>query len=244
MNNMHAQILTLFPDMFPATLGQALAGKALADGKWSYATTNLRDFATDNYKTVDDTPFGGGAGMVMKPDIIHAAVQSLPRTGRMIYFSPRGKLLDQKLAKELSAEKTLTLLCGRYEGVDQRVLDHHQFEEISIGDYILSGGEIAAQILLDTVIRLLPGVLGNAETHAEESFSGNLLEYPHYTRPAEWEGKKVPEILLLGHHQRIKDWRLEQQLAITRARRPDLLERHNKGEYGNQPAAKGENDDK
>ncbi len=223
MNSMHAQILTLFPDMFPATLGQALAGKALADGKWSYTAINLRDFSTDNYKTVDDTPFGGGAGMVMKPDIIHAAIQSLPEKGRMIYFSPRGKLLDQKLAKELAAEKTLTLLCGRYEGVDQRALDHHQFEEISIGDYILSGGEIAAQVFLDAIIRLLPGVLGNAETHAEESFSGGLLEYPHYTRPAEWMGQKVPETLLSGHHQRIKDWRLEQQLAITRARRPDLL---------------------
>lgn len=230
MNNMHTNILTLFPDMFPATLGQALAGKALAEGIWSYTAINLRDFATDNYKTVDDTPFGGGAGMVIKPEIIHAAVESLPNAGRKIYLSPRGRLLDQQLAKELAQEKTLTLLCGRYEGVDQRALDHHQFEEISIGDYILSGGEIAAQVLLDAIIRLLPGVLGNQGTHEEESFSDNLLEYPHYTRPAEWqpEGEnvqKVPEILLSGHHQRIKDWRFEQQLAITRARRPDLLDK-------------------
>lgn len=224
---MHANILTLFPDMFPATLGQALAGKALAENKWSFTTINLRDFATDNYKTVDDTPFGGGAGMVIKPDIVHAAVESLPEKGRKIYLSPRGKLLDQKLARELAQEKTITLLCGRYEGVDQRALDHHQFEEISIGDYILSGGEIAAQVLLDAVIRLLPGVLGNAETHAEESFSGGLLEYPHYTRPAEWMGQKVPETLLSGHHQRIKDWRFEEQMAITRARRPDLWAKRN-----------------
>lgn len=224
---MHANILTLFPDMFPATLGQALAGKALTENKWSYTTINLRDFATDNYKTVDDTPFGGGAGMVMKPDIVHAAVENLLDAGRKIYLSPRGKLLDQKLVHELAQEKTLTLLCGRYEGVDQRVLDHHQFEEISIGDYILSGGEIAAQVLLDAVIRLLPGVLGNAETHAEESFSGGLLEYPHYTRPAEWMGQQVPETLLSGHHQRIKDWRLAEQMAITRARRPDLWAKRN-----------------
>lgn len=225
MNKMHANILTLFPDMFPATLGQALAGKALADGIWSYTAINLRDFATDNYKTVDDTPFGGGAGMVIKPDIIDAAVKSIPDAGRKIYLSPRGKLLDQKLARELAAEQTLTLLCGRYEGVDQRALDHHQFEEISIGDYILSGGEIAAQVLLDAIIRLLPGVLSNQDTHEEESFSDNLLEYPHFTRPAEWMGQKVPEILLSGHHQRIKDWRFEQQLAITRARRPDLIDK-------------------
>ena len=226
---MHAHILTLFPDMFPATLGQALAGKALHEGKWSITVTNLRDFATDHYKTVDDTPFGGGAGMVMKPDIIHAAMQSLPSPGRKIYFSPRGNLLTQELVKELAAEPTLTLLCGRYEGVDQRALDHHEFEEISVGDYILSGGELAAQIMLDAMIRLLPGVLGNAETHAEESFSDNLLEYPHYTRPAVWEGHETPAILLSGHHAKIKSWRREQQIAITAARRPDLLDRHNNG---------------
>jgi len=219
---MHANILTLFPEMFPGTLGAALAGKALADGKWTFTTINLRDFATDNYKTVDDTPFGGGAGMVIKPDIVHAAVQSLPQPGRKIYLSPRGKLLNQSLAQELSEEKTLTLLCGRYEGVDQRALDHHQFEEISVGDYILSGGELAAQVLLDAVIRLLPGVLNNAETHTEESFSDGLLEYPHYTRPAVWQGLEVPEILTSGHHAKIKSWRHEQQIAITQARRPDI----------------------
>ena len=222
---MHAQIITIFPEMFPGTLGDALAGKALAEGIWSFATINPRDFATDNHKTVDDTPFGGGAGMVMKPDILHAAVASLPQAGRKIYLSPRGKLLTQELAAELAREPTLTLLCGRYEGVDQRVLDHDGFEEISIGDYILSGGELAAQVLLDTVIRLLPGVLGNAETHTEESFSGGLLEYPHYTRPAVWEGQAVPEVLTSGHHAKIKSWRFEQQMAITAARRPDLLDR-------------------
>jgi len=172
---MHANILTLFPEMFPGTLGTALAGKALADGKWSYAVVNPRDFATDNHKTVDDTPFGGGAGMVIKPEIIHSAVQSLPKPGRKIYLSPRGKLLNQKLAKELSEERVLTLMCGRYEGVDQRPLDYHRFEEISVGDYILSGGELAAQVLLDAVIRLLPGVVGNAGTHEEESFADNPL---------------------------------------------------------------------
>ncbi len=220
---MHAQILTLFPDMFPGTLGAALAGKALAENKWSFTATNLRDFATDNYKTVDDTPFGGGAGMVIKPDIIDAAVKNIPNAGRKIYLSPRGKLLNQNLVRELAQEQILTLLCGRYEGVDQRALDHHNFEEISVGDYILSGGELAAQILLDAVIRLLPGVLGNATTHDEESFTENLLEYPHYTRPQEWRGQTVPDVLLSGHHAKIKSWRREQQIAITRARRPDLL---------------------
>jgi tRNA (guanine37-N1)-methyltransferase len=224
----HVNLLTLFPDMFPGMLGQSLSGRALEDGIWSYTAVNIRDFATDKHKTVDDTPFGGGAGMVMRPDVIENALLSLPHAGRKIYMSPRGKVLNQELAQGLSKEPTLTILCGRYEGVDQRVLDAHNFEEISIGDYVLSGGEPAAMILMDSCIRLLPGVMGNVETAGEESFSDGLLEYPHYTRPARWiaaDGREwiVPDILTSGHHGKVKEWRHRQALDITRQRRPDLL---------------------
>ena len=224
----HVNLLTLFPEMFPGPLGQSLGGRALEDGKWSYTARNIRDFATDKHKTVDDTPFGGGAGMVMRPDVIEAALLSRPNSGRKIYMSPRGKVLNQKLVQELVAEPVLTILCGRYEGVDQRVLDAHDFEEISIGDYVLSGGEPAAMILMDACIRLLPGVMGNVETAGEESFSDGLLEYPHYTRPAEWtnvKGKimRVPDILTSGNHGKVAEWRLQQSKDITRKRRPDLL---------------------
>ena len=227
----HVNLLTLFPDMFPGMLGQSLSGRAREDGKWSYSALNIRDFATDKHKTVDDTPFGGGAGMVMRPDVIEAALLSLPDPGRKIYMSPRGKVLNQSIVQDLSTAPVLTILCGRYEGVDQRVLDAHGFEEISIGDYVLSGGEPAAMILMDACIRLLPGVMGNVETAGEESFSpgtGGLLEYPHYTRPAEWmaaDGRtlSVPDILRSGDHARIAAWRREQALELTRARRPDLL---------------------
>lgn len=224
----HVNLLTLFPDMFPAMLGQSLSGRALEDQKWSYNALNIRDFATDKHKTVDDTPFGGGAGMVMRPDVIEAALLSLPGPGRKIYMSPRGRVLDQTLVQELATEPVLTILCGRYEGVDQRVLDAHGFEEISIGDYVLSGGEPAAMILMDACIRLLPGVMGNVETAGEESFSDGLLEYPHYTRPADWtnaagEILSVPEILRSGDHGKVAKWRREQSLALTRHRRPDLL---------------------
>lgn len=222
-------LLTLFPEMFPGMLGHSLAGRALEDKRWAYRTVNIRDFAADKHKTVDDTPFGGGAGMVMRPDVIEAALLSLPAPGRKIYMSPRGKVLDQKLVQELAAAPVLTILCGRYEGVDQRVLDAHDFEEVSIGDYVLSGGEPAAMILMDACIRLLPGVMGNAETAGEESFSSGLLEYPHYTRPAEWvaaDGRifTVPDILRSGDHGKVKEWRREQSLALTRQRRPDLLD--------------------
>lgn len=222
-------LLTLFPEMFPGMLGHSLAGRALEDKRWAYRAVNIRDFAADKHKTVDDTPFGGGAGMVMRPDVIEAAFLSLPAPGRKIYMSPRGKVLDQKLVQELAAEPVLTILCGRYEGVDQRVLDAHDFEEVSIGDYVLSGGEPAAMILMDACIRLLPGVMGNAETAGEESFSSGLLEYPHYTRPAEWvaaDGRifTVPDILRSGDHGKVKEWRREQSLALTRQRRPDLLD--------------------
>lgn len=229
----HVNILTLFPEMFPGPLGQSLSGKGLEKGLWSYEAINIRDFATDVHKTVDDTPFGGGAGMVMRADLIEQALLSAQKPGRKIYMSPRGKVLHQALAEELSQEDNLTILCGRYEGIDQRVLDAHDIEEISIGDYVLSGGEPAALILMDACIRLLPGVMGNKETVSEESFSSNtggLLEYPHYTKPASWNsanGKTydVPEVLRSGHHGKIEQWRKEKALALTKERRPDLLEK-------------------
>lgn len=225
---MKFQILTLFPELFPGPLGHSITGRALGQNIWSYTATNIRDFATDRHKTVDDVPFGGGAGMVMKPDIIEKALRSFPESGRKIYLSPRGKVLNQALVRELSKEPVLTLLCGRYEGVDQRVLDAYDFEEISIGDYVLTGGEMAAHILMDSCIRLLDGAVGNADTPIEESFSDGLLEYPHYTRPALWTDangteRPVPEVLTSGHHANVAKWRHEQSLELTKARRPDLL---------------------
>ena len=227
----HANILTLFPDMFPGSLEQSLAGKALKRGDWSYSVINIRDYAEGVHKTVDDTPYGGGAGMVMRADIIEKALLSIENPGRKIYLSPRGKVLNQALAKELSTTSTLTLLCGRYEGVDQRVLDAHDFEEISIGDYVLSGGEPAALILMDACIRLLPGVMGNKDTPDNESFgsaTGGLLEYPHYTRPASWTSSNgqnydVPDVLKNGDHAKIEEWREKQSQTLTKQRRPDLL---------------------
>ncbi len=223
-------ILTLFPEMFPGVLGQSLSGRALEKKLWAYNAVNIRDFAQDKHKTVDDTPFGGGAGMVMRADVIESALLSIPNPGHKIYLSPRGKVLNQKLVEELKSAEAITLLCGRYEGVDQRVLDAHGFEEISIGDYVLSGGEPAAMILMDACIRLLPGVMGNDETAGEESFSNGLLEYPHYTRPAEWtdaNGKThaVPDVLTSGNHGNVKKWRHEQSEAITKKLRPDLLKK-------------------
>jgi tRNA (guanine37-N1)-methyltransferase len=228
---MKFQILTLFPELFPGPLGHSITGRALAQNIWSFNAVNIRDYAVDNkHKTVDDVPFGGGAGMVMKPDVVERALLSLPQAGRKIYLSPRGRVLNQALVKELSREPVLTLLCGRYEGVDQRVLDAHGFEEISIGDYVLTGGEMAAHILMDACIRLLDGAVGNADTPIEESFSDGLLEYPHYTRPALWVDATgaehpVPDILTSGHHENVKKWRLEQSLSLTKARRPELLEK-------------------
>ena len=223
----HVKIFTLFPDMFPGFLGQSLSGKALEKKRWSFETVQLRDYAEDNHKTVDDTPFGGGAGMVMKPDILSKALEAHKPLGRFIYMSPRGKLLTQNTAREVSQEKHLWILWGRYEGVEQRLLDAYNTEEISIGDYVLSGGEPAAMILLDACIRLLPDVIGNTDTHTEESFSNGLLEYPHYTRPAEWTGpdgiaRAVPDILTSGHHAKINDWRLNESERLTASRRPDL----------------------
>ena len=224
-------ILTLFPDMFPGCLGQSLSGKALENGAWSYNCINIRDYGLGVHKSVDDSPYGGGAGMVMRADIIEQSLMAVPNVGRKIYLSPRGKQLKQPLVKELSLEENITLLCGRYEGVDQRVLDAHGFEEVSIGDYVLSGGEPAALILMDSCIRLLHGVMGNAQTAPEESFSperGGLLEYPHYTKPHQWIDNKgntheVPEVLRSGNHGKIEKWREEKSLQVTEKNRPDLL---------------------
>ena len=229
----HVTLLTLFPEMFPGFLGQSLAGRAFERGDWSYNAVQIRNFGEGRHQTVDDTPFGGGAGMVMRADVIEKALLSLPDAGRKIYMSPRGKVLDQNLVKELSQETNLTILCGRYEGVDQRVLDAHGFEEISIGDYVLSGGEVAALTMMDACIRLLPGVMGNETTPDEESFPNGLLEYPHYTRPAEWtdaNGKshEVPEVLKSGNHAKIAQWREEQSRKLTQAVRPDLLSKSRK----------------
>ncbi len=231
MTSWHVNILTLFPEMFPGCLGQSLAGKALERGDWSFSCVDIRQYGRGVHKAVDDTPYGGGAGMVMRADIIEQAMMDIPDTGRKIYLSPRGKPLTQAIVKELSATPALTLLCGRYEGVDQRVLDACEFEEISIGDYVLSGGEPAAMILMDACIRLLPGVMGNVDTPDNESFgsaTGGLLEYPHYTRPAQWVDQNgvqrdVPDILKSGNHQKIETWRQEESLKITKKRRPDLL---------------------
>lgn len=219
-------ILTLFPEMFPGVLGASLPGKALKDGLWRLDALDIRSFATDKHSTVDDTPYGGGAGMVMRADVIDAAIsgaeEKFGKPSRKIYMSPRGRVLDQALVKELAAEESLLILCGRYEGVDQRVIDAQGLEEISIGDFVLAGGEVAAMAMIEACLRLIPGVLGNAETLGEESFESGLLEYPHYTRPAVWSGAEVPEILMSGHHEKVRKWRLEQAKKITAERRPDL----------------------
>ncbi len=223
---LNVKIYTIFPEIFPGFLGYSLTGKALENGKWSIETVNIRDYAFDKHGSVDDTPCGGGAGMIMRADVLGNALTHNYQGGRLIYMSPRGKPLTQKLVRELALEDNLSIICGRFEGVDERVLEAYQVEEISIGDYILTGGEQAAQIMLDAVVRLLPGVLGNEESTADESFENILLEHPQYTRPVEWEGRTVPDILLSGHHQNIARWRHEQALAITKQRRPDLLQKY------------------
>ncbi len=217
-----ATVLTLFPEMFPGPLGQSLAGRALSEGVWSLESVDIRSFASDKHRSVDDAPFGGGAGMVMRPDIVDAAISARRGPGPLIYFTPRGRLLTQSRVRELAAERGVTLLCGRFEGVDQRVLDAHDAEEISLGDFVLSGGELAALMLMDAVVRLLPGVTGNQLSLEEESFEGGLLEYPHYTRPQEWQGRSVPEVLISGHHENVRLWRQRQAEDVTRQRRPDL----------------------
>lgn len=228
------RVLTIFPGMFPGPVGQSLAGRALGDGIWSLETVDIRDFARDKHRSVDDTPFGGGAGMVMRPDVVGDALAATARNGApLIYLSPRGRLLDQGRVRALASGPGMDLLCGRFEGVDERVLEAHEIEELSLGDFVLSGGEPAAIALIDACVRLLPGVLGQAESLAEESFAGGLLEYPHYTRPREWRGRAVPDALLSGHHQRIRDWRIAAAERATRERRPDLWRRHREQLEGN-----------
>ena len=223
---MKVKVLTIFPEIFPGFLGCSLTGRALKEGLWSLDAVNLRDYAFDKHGSVDDTPCGGGAGMVMRPDVLAEAIKSNYNGGKLIYMSPRGKALTQDKVKELSKEDSLTVLCGRFEGVDERIIDAYDIEEISIGDYILTGGEQACQIMLDAVVRLLPNVLGNKVSIEHESFEENLLEYPQYTRPAEWEGKSVPDVLLSGHHGNIEKWRLEQSICITKKKRPDLYKKY------------------
>ena len=224
-----ATVLTIFPEMFPGPLGQSLAGKALGEGKWALAAIDIRDFATGKHRSVDDTPAGGGAGMVMRADIAAASIDSAragaPAGTPTIYLSPRGKPLTQARVRALATGPGIILLCGRFEGVDERVLEAREIEEISIGDYVLSGGELAAQVLIDACVRLLPGVAGNEVSLAEESFAAGLLEYPHYTRPRDFEGRAIPEVLLSGDHEKIAKWRREQAEKLTKDRRPDLWEK-------------------
>jgi tRNA (guanine37-N1)-methyltransferase len=221
-----ATVLTLFPEMFPGPLGVSLAGKALRNGTWSLDTVDIRSFATDAHRTVDDSPFGGGPGMVLRPDVVDAALAAQTQPGPRIYLSPRGRVLDQQRIRDLAAGPGLVVLCGRFEGLDQRVIEERQLEEISLGDFVLSGGEPAAIAMIDACVRLLPGVVGAAETLVEESFETELLEYPHYTRPPLWRGRAVPEILLSGNHAKIKAWRRAEAETATRTRRPDLWERY------------------
>ena len=223
-----AQIFTLYPEIFPGPLSKGIYGKAL-NKLWNLKVVNIRDAAEDKHKTVDDTPFGGGSGMLLKADVLAKSIdQNKKENERIFYLSPKGKKLDQKIAQELSKEKSISLICGHFEGVDERILLTRNIEEISIGDFVLSGGETAALVLLDSVLRLLPGVLGNNSSTDEESFIGGLLEYPQYTKPKVWEEKSVPEVLLSGDHNKIKDWRLSQSEDITRVRRPDLWEKYKK----------------
>ena len=223
-----AGILTLFPDMFPGTLGQSIAGRALKDELWNLNVHNIRDFAQDKHNTVDDPPLGGGHGMVMRPDVTGAALDHVlnaytdANRPPLLYPSPRGRQLDQAYVRELAAGTGVVMLCGRYEGLDQRVIDHYQLIEVSIGDYILSGGEQAAIVILDAVVRLLPGVMGKQVSHQQESFETGLLEHDHYTQPRDWRGQDVPPVLLSGHHQQIEIWRQQNAEMKTKQRRPDL----------------------
>lgn len=221
-----ADIITLFPELFPGPLGASVLGRGLQEGLWSLRATQLRDFATDRHRTVDDTPSGGGAGMVLKPDILARAIDAIAPEGDprpRILMSPRGRPLTQARAHELAIGPGAIIVCGRFEGIDQRVIEARGLEEISIGDYVLAGGEVAAMVLLEAVVRLIPGVLGAPDSRDEESFENGLLEYPHYTRPQSFEGRDIPPVLISGDHRKIAQWRHEQSLELTKARRPDLL---------------------
>ena len=221
-----ATILTLFPEMFPGPLGHSLAGKALAGGLWRLETVDIRGFARDKHRSVDDAPFGGGPGMVLRPDVVDTAIEGTDRPGPLIYLSPRGVPLDQARIKELASGPGVRLLCGRFEGIDQRVIEARGIEELSLGDFVLSGGEPPALALIDACVRLLPGVVGDEAPLEEESFAAGLLEYPHYTRPQTWQGIAVPEVLVSGHHDMIRQWRKDEAELATRKRRPDLWERY------------------
>ena len=224
-----AQVFTLYPEFFPGPLSKGLYGKALSKNLWNLNIVNIRDVAEDKHKTVDDTPYGGGSGMLLKADVLAKSLDQNKIEGeKVIYLSPKGKKFDQNYARELSNEKSVSFICGHFEGVDERVLSTRNIEEISIGDYILSGGETAAFVVIDSILRLLPGVLGNENSRVDESFENGLLEYPQYTKPQIWEEKAVPEVLLSGDHSKIKDWRLSQSEAITRVRRPDLWQKYKK----------------
>ena len=224
-----AQVFTLYPEFFPGPLSKGLYGKALSKNLWNLNIVNIRDAAEDKHKTVDDTPYGGGSGMLLKADVLAKSLDQNKIEGeKVIYLSPKGKKFDQNYARELSNEKSVSFICGHFEGVDERVLSTRNIEEISIGDYILSGGETAAFVVIDSILRLLPGVLGNENSSMDESFENGLLEYPQYTKPQIWEDKAVPEVLLSGDHSKIKDWRLSQSEAITRVRRPDLWQKYKK----------------
>ena len=224
-----ARIFTLYPEIFPGPLNKGLYGKALSNKIWNLDIINIRDSAKDKHKTVDDTPFGGGSGMLIKPDVLARSIdQHINKSEKIFYLSPKGKLFNQETAKSLSKEHCINLICGHFEGIDQRLLETRNIEEISVGDYILSGGETAALIIIDSILRLVPGILGNEKSVYEESFENRLLEYPQYTKPQLWEEKNIPDVLLSGDHSKIKDWRLSQSEAITRHRRPDLWQKYKK----------------
>ena len=222
-------VFTLYPDLFPGPFSNGLYGKALEKKIWDLQKINIRDYAEDKHKTVDDTPYGGGSGMLIKPDVIGNALDKNTKKGeKIIFLTPRGKVFNHECAKKLSQEKIINIICGHFEGIDQRVIDSRNIEEISIGDFVLSGGETASYVFIDAILRLIPGVIGNENSIAEESFENGLLEYPQYTKPQIWEKKSVPNVLLSGDHAKIKDWRLLQSEAITRDRRPDLWQKYNK----------------
>jgi len=223
------KIFTLYPDFFPGILSKGIYGRAIEKSLWNLDVINIRDYAKDKHKTVDDTPYGGGEGMVLKPDVVAKALdQNLKKNEKIIYLTPKGKTFDQNKAKKFVNDKKINILCGHFEGIDQRVIESRGIEEISIGDFILSGGETAAYVILDSILRLVPGVLGNENSYKDESFENGLLEYPQYTKPQIWEKTPVPEVLLSGDHSKIKDWRLSQSEAITRHRRPDLWQKYKK----------------